>query len=227
MEEYVFAYICGGKLIVPTIMEKYRVGVVHPQPMIRLAIQSLIERHVSTFHLIGTYSSCKDFIKALAHGKKYDIIIGALENFKLSLECIHQLRALQSYCHVIVMSDKLTIKQKQKLYIEGVDVCLSIFCTPDELCQSLNSIVYGSVRPKLLDNLSTRELDIVRFSAQGLNATEIAHRLFISNRTVQNHKLHIYKKTGVHTMDELLDLCRQEFASKNYNDEWLLADAQH
>jgi DNA-binding NarL/FixJ family response regulator len=51
-----------------------------------------------------------------------------------------------------------------------------------------------------LTPLSTREIEILQFIAQGLSNTEISQKLFISSRTVDNHRTNIMKKLGVHNI---------------------------
>jgi len=48
--------------------------------------------------------------------------------------------------------------------------------------------------------LSTREIEILKFIAQGLSNTEISKKLFISSRTVDNHRTNIMKKLDVHNI---------------------------
>lgn len=61
---------------------------------------------------------------------------------------------------------------------------------------------FGSARPNS-DKLTDRELEIVRFMAQGLGNKQIAHALFISESTVKFHihnasvKLHAHKRAEI------------------------------
>lgn len=48
--------------------------------------------------------------------------------------------------------------------------------------------------------LSVREIEILKFIAQGLSNTEISKKLFISSRTVDNHRTNIMKKLDVHNI---------------------------
>lgn len=52
--------------------------------------------------------------------------------------------------------------------------------------------------------MSEREKGIVRLLVQELTSKQIGDRLGLSERTVQGHRLNLYKKFGVHTRDELL-----------------------
>ena len=54
-----------------------------------------------------------------------------------------------------------------------------------------------ATRPKELDELSERELDVFRLIAQGLSNAEIGERLFISETTVKTHVTHIFQKLGL------------------------------
>ncbi len=52
--------------------------------------------------------------------------------------------------------------------------------------------------------LSAREIEVVHMVASGLTNPQVAERLFISPRTVQNHLRSIYAKVGVHNRTRLL-----------------------
>ncbi|MFE3076755.1 response regulator transcription factor [Nocardia tengchongensis] len=51
--------------------------------------------------------------------------------------------------------------------------------------------------------LTRRERVIVALAAQGMSNRDIAERLFISIRTVENHLQRSYHKLGVHSRHEL------------------------
>lgn len=52
--------------------------------------------------------------------------------------------------------------------------------------------------------LTERELEVLRLSAQGMSAAQIADVLHISTRTVTNHKQNIYLKMGVNSTSEMV-----------------------
>jgi DNA-binding NarL/FixJ family response regulator len=53
-----------------------------------------------------------------------------------------------------------------------------------------------------LGKLQTRELDILKLVAKGMNSREIGKNLFISERTVHTHLDNIFTKLGVHSRTE-------------------------
>ena len=54
--------------------------------------------------------------------------------------------------------------------------------------------------------LTRRELEISRLAVRGLGNTDIADQLFVSRRTVENHLASVYRKLGVSSRAELVDL---------------------
>ena len=52
--------------------------------------------------------------------------------------------------------------------------------------------------------LSQREIQIIRLSAEGLSAAQIAERIFLSVHTVNTHRQRIYSKMGVKNVTEML-----------------------
>ena len=55
------------------------------------------------------------------------------------------------------------------------------------------------------ENLTQRELDIIRLCALGKTSKEIADELFISARTVESHKNKIFNKLGCNSTTEMVN----------------------
>ena len=56
------------------------------------------------------------------------------------------------------------------------------------------------------DELTARELEVARLVASGMTNREVAERLVVSDRTIDNHLYRIYRKLGVTSRDELARL---------------------
>jgi len=52
--------------------------------------------------------------------------------------------------------------------------------------------------------LSPREQEVMRLLAEGVSIKESAEKLFISTKTVENHRANIMRKLGLHTTIELV-----------------------
>ena len=81
-----------------------------------------------------------------------------------------------------------------------------------EDAQSINEDMAGYVGDILIDRaqkiadigLSRREIEIIRLSAEGLKASEIADRLFLSVHTVNTHRQRIYAKMDVKNVSDMI-----------------------
>jgi two-component system response regulator DegU len=60
------------------------------------------------------------------------------------------------------------------------------------------------VRAVLSLGLTERELEIIDLVANGMNNKEIGDRLFISDKTVKNHKTTLYRKLNARNAIEVI-----------------------
>ncbi len=61
--------------------------------------------------------------------------------------------------------------------------------------------------------LSPRETELLTYMAQGYGSSYIAKKLFISSSTVRTHIVRIYKKLGINSREQLLNLTNQALHS--------------
>jgi LuxR family maltose regulon positive regulatory protein len=61
----------------------------------------------------------------------------------------------------------------------------------------------------LIEPLSGRELEVLRFIAKGLSNTEISQRLYLALSTIKGHNLHIFDKLQVQNRTEAVDRARE------------------
>lgn len=59
-------------------------------------------------------------------------------------------------------------------------------------------------------SISPRERDVFELLATGHTATPIAEKLFLSVSTVKSHIYNIYKKMGIHSQNELIEIIKQQ-----------------
>jgi DNA-binding NarL/FixJ family response regulator len=52
--------------------------------------------------------------------------------------------------------------------------------------------------------LTPREQEVMRLLAEGLSCKEVAKKLFISHKTVENHRANIMNKLDIHSTIELI-----------------------
>ncbi|PQJ80224.1 response regulator [Polaribacter porphyrae] len=67
-----------------------------------------------------------------------------------------------------------------------------------------NTLRQFSKKSPLLDDLTTREKEIIKYLSQGFTNTQIGEKLFISPRTVDTHRTNIMRKIDVHNVASLI-----------------------
>ncbi|TVZ56145.1 LuxR family two component transcriptional regulator [Lutibacter sp. Hel_I_33_5] len=75
---------------------------------------------------------------------------------------------------------------------------------------SSSTFIKYSKKSPLLEELTSREKEIVKFISQGLTNAQIGEKLFISPRTVDTHRTNVMKKLDIHNVASLI-----RFAFKN------------
>ncbi len=73
----------------------------------------------------------------------------------------------------------------------------------------LTSLLVDESEEGNLEALTPREIEVVELVAQGLSTNDIADSLFISVGTVRNHIKSVYRKLGVHSRIQMVDLARE------------------
>lgn len=98
-----------------------------------------------------------------------------------------------------------------------------LFVLPERTVRSFGIIDPGKKQPVLLaeqaaaevaaaHGLSKRETEVFLLLAKGRDTAYIQEKLFISSGTVCSHRDRIYRKLGIHSKQELLDLVEEHFA---------------
>lgn len=122
---------------------------------------------------------------------------------------------------VITMHHHPSFKQLAKEY--GLDAFLNKDISTKELSHALENIWDGNkwswenetkedIEIRFLKNnynLTSRELEIIHYLAQGLDNQQISEKLFLSYFTVKTHRKNIYMKLGVTNILELTTFAKE------------------
>lgn len=79
----------------------------------------------------------------------------------------------------------------------------------NDVAQYVFNIIVSQKQAASSLELSDREVEIIRLSAQGLTAAQIAQQLYLSPRTVSNHRQNIYSKMDVKSNSEMISKARE------------------
>lgn len=172
------------------------------------------------YSCVGKYESVED---ALMELKEPEVILLDIKLPGMSgIEGIKKLKSKFSNVRIIMLTvfeDDINILQS---IISGADGYLLKKSSPITLLNGIKDVYNGgsvltpSVAKQIMtlfknyipqsdkeiENLSSREVQILSMIVDGLNNNEIAEKLFISIETVRNHIRHIYEKLNVHSKSQ-------------------------
>jgi len=207
-------------------MEKIRVFVVDDHAMFRQGIISLLESEPS-IQVTGEADS-PEKLAVSPDLRNTDILLLdlSLEN-RMSLDSLEPLNKARPDLKVIILTmhnKPVLIKRAVNM---GVDGYLLKQSPPAALLHALDWVYHGRkyLDPALSDSLfqclaepdrenpgegrgyallSRREQEIFRLLAEGLKNDQIARSLFISRKTVENHRFRIMQKLEISSLQDLV-----------------------
>ncbi|WP_434511991.1 LuxR C-terminal-related transcriptional regulator [Desulfitobacterium sp. AusDCA] len=143
------------------------------------------------------------------------------------VQTIHKIRAIYPLVKILILTNLCSIEAIQFALESGVSGYLLKQCLFSDIVKAiraiddgnsyfhptvaqliLNNIVQNSGRTtdsnELDETLTERELEVLRWIAEGYTNEVIAQRLFISAKTVQTHRRNIMDKLGFHDRIDLV-----------------------
>ena len=124
--------------------------------------------------------------------KRYKIIVLTLHQ-----EREYLFKTLQLGCEGYVLKDaesSVLIEAIRSVYQEQTYIQTNMTC---ELVKEFNRVTLVEKDNSITNNLTNREIEVLKQIAEGMINKEIAKNLFISEKTVKNHISNIFKKLDV------------------------------
>jgi len=161
-----------------------------------IALEKLREKHYDILFL-DIHMPVMDGITTMRHihesFPKQDVIVFTM--FLNRLQCIEMLElGVKSY--LLKDTDETEIIKAVSTVLEG-----GKYLTPaiGQLWTDYLKLKQENLPKSTSINLTGRELEVLNLICQQFSVKEIANKLFLSEATVNNHRSHIMKKTGIYT----------------------------
>lgn len=207
--------------------EKKTILIVDDHPLFREGLKSLLARHPG-FEVVREAGNGDD---GLRKAKKFrpDLVVIDISLPDVSgIEVTRNIRELLPETRVVILSMHSKIDYITKAFQAGARGYIVKESTTEKLLECLEAVSKGeyfmdsSLHYKVLENvmksreqeakitdagynaLTRREQEVMRLLAQGLSSKKIAEKLFISPKTVKNHRSNIMSKLDLHSTVELV-----------------------
>jgi len=209
------------------VVQKKSILIIDDHPLFREGLKSLIARNPS-FEVVGEAGNGREGLK-LAKDLKPDLVVMDISlPDKSGIKVTHNIRSLLAETRVMVVSVHSKIDYITEAFRAGATGYVAKESATDRLLQGLETVSRGEyfldsslshkVVKKLMESpeketkitdaryerLTSREQQVMRLLAEGLSTKEIAKKLFISPKTVENHRANIMNKLDLHSTIELV-----------------------
>ena len=207
--------------------KKKTILLVDDHPLFREGLKSLISRS-PRFEVVGEAGSAREGLR-MATGLKPDLVVIDVSLPDGSgIDLTRDIRSGLSETRVMIVSMHSKIDYITEAFQAGATGYVVKESATDRLIRGLEAVAKGeyfldnSVSHKVVarlmepprkglktadvmyESLTPREQQVMRLLAEGLSPKQIAERLFISRKTVENHRTNIMNKLDLHSTMELV-----------------------
>lgn len=215
-------------------MREIKIVLADDHALIRAGYKSILE-DVEDISLIGEASDGEEAILKVLKLKPDVVVLDITMPKKSGLEVAKEIREASPAVKILMLS-----MHKEEAYIRrsienGADGYLvkdtdsehflvairTIFSGETYFGETSTKVLLNSVVDQIQQgnytsstingyNLSKREVEVLELVNKGMSSSEIGVKLFVSKRTVENHRAHIMQKLGVHSVFELINKVNAE-----------------
>src|SRR5208283_2300299 len=188
--------------------------VVDDDPGVRETVREVLESHGWE---VETFESCEAFLAALRPGRRGCLVIDAVLPGMNGFELLARLKADGIALPSIMITGHGDVSMAVKAMRAGAsdfiekpfgheELVASIKCALEQTPESAREEARRVAAAAHLEGLTTRQRQILGLVLAGHPSKNIAADLGISQRTVENHRAAIMRKTGSQNIPELIRL---------------------
>jgi two-component system nitrate/nitrite response regulator NarL len=204
------------------ITQRIKLAIIDDAPILSNGLFFMLEAY-SNLEVVTAATTTSELLQNLRH-KQVDILLVDILRYMRGDQLVKKVKEKFPRIKILVLSMNNHDRQMVYCVLRDPDVAgyLSDTAGCRELITALEKIARGGgyyfsddlpwdddstmVRSKPVDaaRLTGRELEIIRLIEREYNNRQIAHTLFISERTVETHRKHIYQKTCTNNVIALI-----------------------
>ena len=209
------------------MIPKKTVVIVDDHPLFREGLKSIIRRD-TRYEIVGEAGNGHDAMQVIGEQRPDLVLLDVALPDKAGLELISEIKKVSSKTIIMIISMHSKVDYIVKAFKAGATGYVVKDSAAERLLQGIDAVLRDEyfldssmshkVIEKLMelpkeearitdrgyDLLTSREQEILALLAEGLSAKEVAEKLFISPRTVENHRSSIMRKLDLHSNHELI-----------------------
>jgi DNA-binding NarL/FixJ family response regulator len=200
--------------------------IIDDHTLFREGLKSIIGRD-SRFKVVGEAGNGREGLRMAKNLKPDVVLVDISLPDRSGIQLTREIRSVLPESHIMIVSMHSKINCIAEAFQAGAKGYVVKESAGERLLQGLEAVGKGEyfldssvsyeVVKKLMKfplkeakitnaaygTLTPREQEVIRFLADGLSTKEVAEKLFISPKTVENHRTNIMKKLDLHSSLEL------------------------
>ena len=206
---------------------KKSILIIDDHPLFREGLKAIIERN-SKFEVVGEAGKGREGLRMVKKLKPDLVLVDISLPDQSGIQLTREIRTLLPDTLVMIISMHSKIDYIAEAFQAGATGYVVKESASERLMNGLEYVLRGEyfldssvsheVVKKLMESpgkeakitdeaygsLTPREQEVMRLLSEGLSAKEVAGKLFISPKTVENHRSNIMSKLGLHSTVELI-----------------------
>ena len=206
---------------------KKTILIVDDHPLVREGLKSIL-RSATAYEVVGQAGNARDAIQMVKNLKPDLVLLDLGLPDKSGLEICREIRSISPPTRILIVSMHSKVDYIVKAFQAGATGYMTKESATGNLLGGIERVLNGEyfmdgsvshqVVEKLMrtpdkemkitdaayESLTPREQEVMVLLAEGNSAKEAAAKLFISPKTVENHRANIMNKLGLHSTLELV-----------------------